>query len=215
LSRDWFRKHSWSHEDQAEFFARLKRARSTSRAQYLFIQALELSEASQDYDKVAISLFNTVLEEYPGSSMTVRALSRKGNRLERQGRIGEAIECYRLAVDEMRRKLSGQTWAWLDLVWLIARESNEKLYDEALSLITEFGRKAVRFPVVEFKIEASRAFIFVGRGEKEMAAEAACLSLAAAGERVSGLARHPTIGLVKDLNTAVEARLHRIAQRLT
>jgi tetratricopeptide (TPR) repeat protein len=215
MSQDWFRKTSWSEQDQADFFLRLRRARPKSRPQYLRVQAITLSDTSPSLDEAAITLLDVVLQQYPDSFETVSALSAKGKCLERMGRTDDACGYYRLAVNQMRHKPNVQTWAWLDLAWLIAREMKQKDYDEAFGLIDEFGRKGLRFPVVEFQIEASRAFILSDRGELEKAADAARTALSAAAERVSGLTRHPTIGLVGDIPPIIQSRLNRIAQRLT
>ena len=41
---DWFRRETWTQEDEAEFFKKLNRAKKSNRAQYLRIQANHLYE---------------------------------------------------------------------------------------------------------------------------------------------------------------------------
>jgi tetratricopeptide (TPR) repeat protein len=215
MKQDWFRKTSWSEQDQADFFLRLRRAKRKSRPQYLRVQAITLSDTSPSLGEAAITLLDIVLQQYPDSFEIVPALSAKGKCLEHSGNIDDALGYYSLAVNHMRQKPNIQTSAWLDLVWLVAREMKHKYYDEALGLIDEFGREGLRFPIVEFQIEASRAFILSDRGEPEKAADAARTALSAAAELVSGLTRHPSIGLVGEISPIIQSRLNGIAQRLT
>ncbi len=80
------------------------------------------------------------------------------------------------------------------------------------NLIQEFAEKSsIRFPVVTYKLQGSRALILAAEGKAEMAAEAAPEALSAAQQRVSGLPRHPTVGLVKDNTATIEGRLRSIA----
>ena len=63
---DWFRRKAWTKMDEEEFFIKLGRARKDSRPQYLKIQAIELvSTKNKDLLKVAESLLNKLLTEYP------------------------------------------------------------------------------------------------------------------------------------------------------
>jgi tetratricopeptide (TPR) repeat protein len=215
MSNDWFRKTSWSKEDEADFSARLKRSRSHNRAQYIRIQAITLYETSPDFDDLAINLLDLVLRDYPDSADVVSAFEWKGKCYERRGRVVDAINCYRLSVERMRQRPSWQTWAWLDMVWLIAREAKHENYNEAWNLIQEFAEKSsVRFPVVIYKLQGSKALILAAEGKAEMAAEAAREALSAAQEQVSGLPRHPTTGLVTDTAASIEGQLRRIVGRL-
>ncbi len=207
MPNDWFRKTSWSREDEVDFFVRLKRARANSRPQYIRIQALTLFEASDEFDKIVISLLDIVLKEYPDDIQIASVLNQKGVCLERNGLPLQAVEYYRKSIMQMRKRLSWQTWAWLDLTWLVARQKITQYYDEALSLIEEFGEKGTLFPSVVFKTEASRALILAGLGKIEMARQAARTSILAAEERVLGLAQHPNVGFVTSILDELYARL--------
>jgi hypothetical protein len=62
VSDDWFRTGRWNDEERAAFEARLARARSYNRPQYLKIKAAALREAGMP--AVAVELLNRVLDHY-------------------------------------------------------------------------------------------------------------------------------------------------------
>src|SRR5450755_3531002 len=65
---DWYRRKSWTKDDEKEFFLKLNRARKDSRAKYLRIQAVELIETRNNYSlDIAEALLNRILIEYPES----------------------------------------------------------------------------------------------------------------------------------------------------
>jgi len=61
-SEDWFRTGRWDDEERAAFEARLARARSYNRPQYLTIKAAALREAGKP--AVAVELLHRVLDQY-------------------------------------------------------------------------------------------------------------------------------------------------------
>jgi len=63
---DWYRRKTWTENDEAEFFAKLNRARKDGRAQYLKIQAIELIETKKTgLVNVAETLLNKYFDEFP------------------------------------------------------------------------------------------------------------------------------------------------------
>jgi hypothetical protein len=63
---DWYRRKTWTKEDEQEFYLKLGRARKDSRGQYLKIQALELLDTKEEnLLQVAEGLLHSVLTEYP------------------------------------------------------------------------------------------------------------------------------------------------------
>jgi predicted Zn-dependent protease len=61
-SDDWFRTGEWDDEERAAFEARLARARSYNRPQYLSIKAAALREAGKS--AAAVELLNRVVDQY-------------------------------------------------------------------------------------------------------------------------------------------------------
>ena len=74
MANEWFRRTAWTKNDQAEFEARLARARKQNRAQYLRIQASHLMEAANPkLTSAALELLNRMLAEYPSDIQVAQA----------------------------------------------------------------------------------------------------------------------------------------------
>ena len=69
---DWYRRTTWSQDDQREFFDRLKRSRETSqKAQYIRIQAVYLQTSGLYTD--ALQLLSILHRDYPGEESQATA----------------------------------------------------------------------------------------------------------------------------------------------
>ena len=76
---DWFRRTTWSPDDEREFFARLGRSRGPERkAQYLRIQASHLATAAPPLHGPALALLDRLLAEYPGDLMLAQVHAQPG-----------------------------------------------------------------------------------------------------------------------------------------
>src|ERR1017187_3473823 len=102
MSRDeWYRRSTWTTEDEQEFRARLKRARSFSRPQYLRLQAIHLEQAGL-LDE-AIQLLEEVVREYAEDGQIAWVHDHLGSCHEKAGRIDEAIQELRLSIAAQER----------------------------------------------------------------------------------------------------------------
>ena len=211
MGADWFRKESWSSADQEDFWQRLTRAREYNRAQYLFIQGFTLMEVGPQHTTAAITLFDAVIERYSQTISFVQALSAKATCLFRTGDIEGALAHYCRAIEQRRVRPNIETWAWLDFAWVVATEGVSDCYEAALNVLDEFGSSKQLFPVVRFRLNASRALILSTRGLIDLAVDAAHAALAAADLEVSGLRLHPKIGIVGSSYEDIRKRLMTIA----
>ena len=168
-------------------------------------------ETSSQYWTAASPLFDHVIENYPDSINFVQSLSAKADCLLSSGDVDGAILYYDRAIEQMRIKPNIQTWAWLDLTWLVATRRLSRQYERALDLLDEFGRKQQLFPVVAFRIHGSRALIQSARGQTDLGAQAARIALSFADTDSSGLRYHPKIGLVGARFEDIRAQLATIA----
>ena len=208
---DWFRKQTWSHADQEDFWQRLARAREHNRGQYIFIQGYTLIKASPQHTTAAMALFDLVIDGYSHTINFVKALSEKATCLLSVGDNEGALTYYRLAIEQMRVKPTVQTWAWLDFAWVVATEGISDRYEAALDILDEFGNSKQLFPVVSFRLNGSRALILSACGLADSAADAARAALAAADKEVSGLRYHAKIGIVGSRYEDIRTRLMTIA----
>lgn len=210
MTKDWFRKSTWTKSDAADFDARLQRARPLGRAQYLRIQAFHLWETGGDAEiRAALGLVERLLRDYSNNIQVPLALHLQGQCLERLGDNRAALASYRRSVEEQRRMPSIKTDAYLEFAWLVAREKSSNLYDEALRLLDEF-RGLAAFPIQRFRLSAIQALIAAERGESS-AASYARAALAAAVETSSGFRNHPRLGLVAEGEEHLKGRLREIA----
>lgn len=205
----WYRRSTWSDEDQAAFFAKLQRSRSGfHKAQYCRIQAYELQRA-RNY-KASLQLLELLLAEWPNDAQKAAAFHQKAECLEKLGDKTAALNAYRLAFDAQREKPSEITTAHLDFGFLVALSPYPDFYDEALSVLEEFGSSS--FPIEEFKTATIRALIADTTGHREEASRQSQLAFAAAAKKHSGFVRHAQLGLVTEIPLHLEDRLKRMAQ---
>lgn len=211
---DWFRRKTWTKADQDAFIARLNRSRSAAKkAQYLRIQALSLqSVGTEEMLRASIALLNQFFEEYPDAFDLAQAYLQKAECLLALGDESGATEYFRSALEVERERSSVQTTASLKFGWLVVERDLRDLYDEALQAIetnTEPGRMI--FPYEHYMVNAVRAVITEERGYHEIARELAQRALDAASQTDSGFRYHPNVGLVRDTENPVHARLVQIA----
>src|SRR6266850_2549579 len=200
MSDDWFRRHTWTEVDQAEFFARLRRSRSAfHKAQYVRIQAYELHRAGGvRYAAEALGLLDMIVERWLRDAQRAAVHHQRAECLRELGRDADAIAAYRETFAEQRRVPSHLTNAHLDFAWWIAVSGQCDLYDEALSVLDEFTREAgLSLAASIYYAEGARALIQHARGDRRLASSHARRALDAAGMQHSGLRYHPTVGLVQ------------------
>jgi hypothetical protein len=206
-SKDWFRKTRWTEADQADFEGRLKRARASNRAQYLYIRALTLSElGNTDLLAPSIALLDRCLGDSPSHAHTAPALHLRGRCLQRLSDVAGALAAYRAAVDVERQGQSILTDAYLDFAWLVAVGGRREFFHQAVGLLDEFAERRA-FPVQSFRWHAARALISDCQGDHGQAVTEARLALASVQELQSGFAFHRSLGLVGDRFLDVRERL--------
>ncbi|MBI2841669.1 MAG: hypothetical protein HYX75_25415 [Acidobacteria bacterium] len=214
MSDDWFRRHSWTETDQAEFFARLGRSRTPfHKAQYVRIQAYELHQAGgARYAREALELLDTIVESWMGDAQRASVHHQRAECLRDLGRDVEAIQAYRETFAEQRRSPSYLTNAHLDFAWWIAASGMRELFDEAMSVLDEFSRDGgITFPASVYLAEGARALIQHARGDRDVASTHARRALDAAELKHTGLRYHPTVGVVRRRDEATHAMLTSIA----
>jgi tetratricopeptide (TPR) repeat protein len=194
---DWFRRKSWSKTDEEEFFLRLGRARKTSRAQYLKIQAIELLETKEaELLDVAEGLLKIVLTDYLDDwferSSTLHTL---GDIQKQRGHFEQALHCYEQALETEREHPQVKTQAYLDYAELVVKQKNHSRYDAVEALIR--GRAdTLLFPIEKYKAYSILSIISAFKGNRELAVRFAELADQSAGEETSGLRYHQSLGVV-------------------
>jgi len=204
MANDWFRKITWSEADQADFFARLKRCRTTyNKAQYLRIQASHLEGiGSHEMLKASLELLEKMFAEFPEQTQLASAYSQKASCLARLGNIDNAIINYQRALQTEREFPRVKTYAFMNFGKLVAENKLERFYDEALTALeAELNSRGIQFPADTFNACGICSLIAAHRGQIREARHFAKAALEAAAKIDSGLRYHPTVGLVREKDT--------------
>lgn len=191
---EWFRNETWDDATRAEFFRRL--ARSRDKPQHLFIQAAHLLDARP---VVALELCDIIIDQHPDRFAPVLAHDLRSRALERLGRVDEAIEAARRALDAQRALPNVRPGCerWFGL--LCVRHGRVEQYGEVLRDLEEVAPNeelTSPAPKVRYEILAVRALIAAHLGEDERAHDYARRALEAAALDRSAFAKHPRFGLV-------------------
>jgi tetratricopeptide (TPR) repeat protein len=186
---DWFRHTDWNAEIEAAFFEKLRLARD--KKQYLRIQASTIAVRRPE---VALRL----LDEYFALGDHFDQAQAHADRASAYLALGDREHAIAALEDALAREEQYprlQTYAYLDLPFLIARYRIESRYNQALELLKRH-RTRLTFPVDHFRWHAAFSLILSVQGQAASAREHARLALAAAEKEQSGFRYHPSVGLV-------------------
>ncbi|WP_338840749.1 hypothetical protein [Flavobacterium ginsenosidimutans] len=194
---DWYRKKSWTKEDEEHFFAKLSRARKDGRAQYLKIQAIELVETKEPkLLNVAKELLEKILDEYPNDNFNKSSVyNTLGDIFLLENTTEKAIEYYKKSIDFEKVYPNVKTDSYLIYSELIIKNqlsheylSVEKLLEETISDLL--------FPIDKYKVFSILAILNYYNSKKEIAKEYAELANENAQAETSGLRYHKYLGIV-------------------
>jgi len=202
---DWYRKKSWSEDDDKDFFLRLGRARKEGRAQYLKIQAIELIDTKDEsLLKIAESLIHKLFAEYPddkfNKSSSLKAL---GDIYSIRNAFDEAIEYYKQAVDFELIYPQVKTQSYLDYAELVVKSGKIHLFPSIENMILE-REKSLWFPIEKYKVYTILAIINKQKRNTELAQYYTDLGEKFANSETSGLRYHKHLGIVKERDSWLE-----------
>jgi len=186
---DWFRHTDWNAETEAAFFEKLRRARD--KQQYLRIQASTIAGRKPE---VALRL----LDEYfaLGDHFDLaQAHADRASAYLALGDVEHAIAALEAALAREEQYPRLQTYAYLDLPFLIMSHRIAARYTQALELL-ERHKARLTFPVDHFRWHAAYALILSAQAQTALDREHARLALVAAAKDHSGFRYHPSVGLV-------------------
>lgn len=212
MAAEWYAKKTWTEADQADFFARLKRSRSSyNKAQYLWIQGRELEKVGLLQE--AMALFDKMLAEYPEEFFLSLVCQHKASCLAKLGQLDEAIIFYRRALDAQRNFPNHFTQGPNEFGRFVVDHQLKKLYREVLAVLDELKAPGTHFPGEIYEESGIRAIIHEELGRHEKAVEFAAAALSAAGQSRSQFKRHPKFGLVKDRDSKFYEAIETIAAK--
>jgi tetratricopeptide (TPR) repeat protein len=137
VADEWFRSPGWSPEPQADFEARLARARPYNRAQYMRIKGLALEDAGEK--RGARQLWERVLEstEELATSQQASALEHLGNSYARDDSAAAENYFRRLLAEHPTLNGTSHT-VEISLAVLLIDKSDRASMEEALALLNSF-----------------------------------------------------------------------------
>jgi tetratricopeptide (TPR) repeat protein len=194
---EWYRRKTWTKADEAEYFAKLGRARKDGRAQYLRIQAVEFVQAKDpDLLDPAESLIQKLFTDYPDDRLErSSALVTLGNIYRDRQLFDEAIEFYKKAIDFEEVYPKVITQAYLKYSELVVKQQKEDHFDFVEQIV--FRRiKGSLFPIEKYKAYSILSIVYTHKGDKDKAEEYAALADKNASAETSGLRYHKYLGIV-------------------
>lgn len=207
----WFRRTTWDGDDQREFYARLRRSRSSfHKAQYLRIQALHLErDAEPPLLDAALQLLSQLLAEYPHASVMASAFHQRASCLRRLGQHDRSLDAIQSAIEAEHLYPHTRTTAYLDYAELVLHQNRRDLYEAALQ---HLGQRSDTepFPMLRYRSRVAMAMLYERLGRTSEARDAAKSALAAAAATESPFRYHRKLGLVKSTDVGVQEWLWRL-----
>ncbi len=196
---DWFRKKSWTENDEEEFFKKLNRARKGGRAQYLRIQAIELIVTKdKSLLEVAENLLNKILIEFPkNESERGLTLCHLGEIYKQREDIEKSIQYYKQAIDFEEEFPGVQTEAYLIFSELIVKMNKLEYFTLVESIILKRFPNML-FPIEKYKAYSILAIVSYHKKDFEKAEYYSSLAEQSASLDTSGLRYHKNLGVVNE-----------------
>lgn len=211
---DWYRSPEWDEAVERDFRQRLARASHHNQIQYRRIKGITLLNTGDPAKSAAgRRLLIEVVESSEGADFEkVIALSTLGERALRDGQLDEAEANLREALRIAGDNGSGTTGleeAWLAQVALARGDRGG--FREALDLVARRAHDPPQILSARFEICLTAAKLAVALGDPVAAASWARSALTLADAEHSGLANHPTLGLV-EVTAQTRAWLNEVAE---
>jgi tetratricopeptide (TPR) repeat protein len=211
--QDWFRRETWTTEDELDFFAHLARARTAyNKAQYLRIQSLYLKDTRlPELLQPSIQLAEKCINEFSAESWQMASchlvIAECHSML---GNVKDAVEAYLKCFDAQRKCPNHQTLGPTSFSMFVVEHEITDLYETVVSVLNEF-RSLSRIQFVDYQDWGCLAIIASNTGLKDDAIELAKRALECAHRTHSGFNKHPTVGLVSDRESAFYQKVQKIA----
>ena len=206
----WYQSTDWNEQIEADFFRRLRRARS-HRPHYLVIQAQTLVNTGRpELAPTALSLIEIFFHEHSESYRAVDAVRTKARALMVLERWEEAFQVFEETLAARRAKGPVTDYCWLEYPLAIARRRARDRYQQALRILDEFASHArLVLPIYEFQYFATLALMSADGGDAEGASRWAKHAIAAT-TKAGPFAHHPDVGLVGMTDADLQIELEQL-----
>jgi tetratricopeptide (TPR) repeat protein len=214
MANEWYRKKTWTKEDENEFLIKLKRAKDYSRSQYLIIQAHTLYDTNNDeLLAIALNLVHKYFDVYPDDKFERSvAYGLMGHIYCRMKKYDTALENYKNAVDYERNIFPNcRTNAYLDYAELVIQLNRTELFENVETLLLE-KVEDVDFPKNKYIKYAILSIIYKYKNNLEKANYYRILAEEAANAESSDFRYHKKLGLVNNRNELLDKLMEKILQ---
>jgi tetratricopeptide (TPR) repeat protein len=199
--------------DEQDFFTRLKRARR--KTEYLLIQAQTLVRTRVPaHAKAALHLLDLLLTQHSDPFHLSNAHLARAEALVALGRLPEAVDAFRAALQARREMPNVVNYAYLEYAWTIARLRAREHYEEVLACMQEFLESSdPAFPVNAYRYFGALALIADDLQDSAEARHQAMQAISAASVKKGPFSRHPDFGTLNpdDIDVENHRRLWRLA----
>ena len=205
---NWYRRTSWTEDDQTAFYARLKRSRGQfNKAQYLRIQAHHLQQLHPD---AALELLDYLIAEQPYPSELPSAHLQAAECHVALRHTEQALKHFRKALSAEQSTNGIRTFAFLHFSLFVVSKELSEYYDEVRQILIDHVDRCI-FPVHFYHWHLCMAWLDEQLEDHASAAKHAASALDAAGQESSGFRYHPKLGLVTDQQGAIPEWLGSLA----
>ena len=210
-SEDWYRRETWTAEDEQQFETKLSRSRG-QRSEYLRIQAWTLARTSEPaVARPAIRLAARYLNENPEGIFRAGVLLTIASASATLGDYDAALQAYREALEAERRRPNVHDLAHLHFAWFVATHHLETVFEEVLTVLeATLKDDDLVLPFWQYRYFAAVALMSSARGDATRAAEMARRAIEAAEAERGPFSRHPTLGVAR-IDATVHRRLAELA----
>lgn len=200
---DWYRRETWTKNDEAQFFAKLGRAWKTSRSQYLKIQAMTLiATRRKELLRIAEMLLMKVLSDHPDDRTEISSTySSLGAIYQIQGDYDRALEYFKRSMDYETGFPNVRTGSNVCFAEVVVQSGKTELYNEAEQiLLTEINAKGLKWPYQDYIVYSLLSIISKFNGDHAQATRYAGLAEENANAKTNTLwnPRKNKLGLVEN-----------------
>lgn len=188
-NEEWYRNKEWTKEVEAQFFAKLKRARR--KEQYLRIQASTIARSNPEVALMLLEEYFSLDDDFDHA----QAYCDMASAFLAQGEAQKAVRSYAKALEREAEFPKLKTDAYILYPLTIVENKMSNLYQSANEILNAH-KDRLMFPIDHFRWHAAKAIINADSGDKELASSHAASALDAAQIKKSGFRFHQKLGLV-------------------
>lgn len=193
----WYRKQTWTVEDEADFFRKLAKCKSDQeRVTNLRIQSAHLSEIPELRPK-SIELLKYSISRFPNSDEYLLSITMLARNLALIGDLHEAISFYQRGIEYKNiSKSREETVLPIDFALFVIKEDLSNFFELAELTLGEYlKRSPFLLPVDQFHIYGAFALFAAHGGRPSDAQKFAREAFHYAEMKHSGLQNHPRLGV--------------------